>query len=50
MGQVVIKVPFKELDMISDVVFLVPEEEVPTPLATKDLFQNGLYISIQGLM
>lgn len=45
-GTVIVQVPFKDLGIVIDVRFLLLEGSVPTLLCLKDLYRNGLDISI----
>lgn len=46
-GNVFIHVPFKNLDVVIDVLFIVIEEDSPNSLSMKDILDNVLDISIQ---
>lgn len=46
-GIVLILVPFKYMDLIVDISFLVIEENVPTLVSMEDMLANDLDISIQ---
>lgn len=47
-GVAVMQVPFKELDVVVDILFLVLKDVIPTLLSMKGMLNNGLDISIQG--
>lgn len=48
MGLVVIKVPFRDLDVVINVAFLFLQEDKSTLLPMKDMLQKGLDTFIQG--
>lgn len=47
-GLVVIQVPFKELDVVLEVAFLIIDKNIPTPLSMKYMLNEGLDISVQS--
>lgn len=49
MGAVSIQIPFTYLEVKIDVQFLMITEDIPSLLSMKDVVENGLEISIQGI-
>lgn len=48
-GNVLIQVPIKYVDVFIDVLFMVLGEDIPALLSMKDMRNNGIEISLQGL-
>lgn len=42
-----VQITFKELDMLTDVEFLILNEDIPTLLSMKYMVKNGMDISLQ---
>lgn len=47
-GMEMIQIPFSDLGLVIDVDFVIINEEVPSLLSMKDMYTNGLDLSIQG--